>query len=69
MHFVVTHSAAALTALCVDYDFTRDFARSRIAGRMIQAKRTSLQAKGSVNGVEHIAQREVNSGVLRIQLK
>jgi hypothetical protein len=69
MHFVVTHSAAALTAFRIHYDFARELARSRVTRRAIKAQRTLLQAERSMNRVERIAEREVNSGVLRIQLK
>ena len=35
----------------------------------IKAQSTLLQAKGSMNRVERIAEREVDGGVLRVQLK
>src|SRR5271170_292780 len=69
MHFVVTHFAATLTAFCIHYDFAREPARSRITRRTIEAQRTLLQAERSMNRVERIAERVVNGGVLRVQLK
>ena len=69
MHFVVTHFAATLTAFCIHYDFAREPARSRITGRAIKAQSALLQPERSMNRVERIAERVVNSGVLRVQLK
>ncbi len=38
MHFVVTHSAATVTALCIHYDFARNLARSGITRRTIKTQ-------------------------------
>jgi pyruvate/oxaloacetate carboxyltransferase len=69
MHFVITHSAATLTAFCIHYDFASELARSGITRGTVKTQRTLLQPERSMNRVERIAERVVNSGVLRIQLK
>jgi hypothetical protein len=69
MHFVITHFASTLTASCIHYDFAREPARSRITRRTIKAQSPLLQPERSMNRVEGIAERVIDSGVLRVQLK
>src|SRR5271170_4859931 len=64
VHFPVTHSAAAVAAPGVHHDFTRELARRRI-----KTERTSLQAEGSMNRVQRIAKRVIDSRALRVELK
>src|ERR1700689_4498840 len=64
VHLAVTHSAAAVATLGIHHDRSSDFARSGI-----ELQRTLLQAEGSANRVQHVAEREVDRGVLRIELK
>ena len=64
LHFRIAHPVAAFAACGVHHDFAREFARSGI-----KLQRTLLQVERSTNRVQHIAEREMNRGVLRIELK
>ena len=64
VHFPVAHSAATFAALRIHNDFACELPRSRI-----KPQSTVLQFEGSANCVEHVAKRETDIGVLRIQLE
>lgn len=62
MHLAVPHPASTLAAGGIDYDFA-----AYLSGTGLEAQGASLQRKCSVYGMEHVAEGEVDSGLVHVE--